>query len=238
MTASVLARVAPAMVLAGVLAAGVAVSGHAQTPSAQPGTTAPPPATTPPPAMAQPPAMTQSPAMTQPPAMTQSPPAAGATTMPGGTAAPQAAAPQTPAQPGAAAGAATTPQGGAPAATARSGQRRGMSAMVDRRIADLRERLQITQAQEPQWSRFAEVMRSNARRAERAFRRRSQMLDQMNALENMESYARIERGRVADVQRLVPAFHALYVSLTPEQRRVADDAFRERSERRRGTARK
>lgn len=232
MTASVLARVAPAMVLAGVLAAGVAVSGHAQTPSPQPGTTTPPPATT------------------QPPAMTQSPPAAGATTMPGttatppagGTPAPQAVAPQmapqTPAQPGAAAGAATTPQGGAPAATARSGQRRGLSAMVDQRIADLRDRLQITQAQEPQWRRFAEVMRSNARRADRAFRRRAQMLDTMNALENMESYARIERGRVADVQRLVPAFHALYVSLTPEQRRAADEAFRERSQRRRGTPRK
>jgi len=107
-----------------------------------------------------------------------------------------------------------------------------MSQMVDERIADMRSRLQITHAQEPQWDRFAAVMRSNARAADRAYRRRGERLDSMSALENMESYARIERRRAMDVQRLVPAFHALYASLTPEQKHAADELFRERAERR------
>ena len=107
-----------------------------------------------------------------------------------------------------------------------------MSEMVDQRIADMRSQLHITHAQEPQWARFAAVMRSNARALDRAYRRRGERLDSMSALENIESYARIERRRAMDVQRLVPAFHALYASLTPEQRHAADELFRERAEQR------
>ena len=214
MTASVLARVAPAVVLAGVLAAGVAVSGHAQTTSPQSGAT------------------TQSPGGAVPATGGTAAMPGGASTAPTGTTTPQMA-PQTPPQPTTGApGAAEATQGNAPAVTAEAAPRRTMSQMVDQRIADMRSRLHITHAQEPQWNRFAAVMRSNARAADRAYRRRGERLDSMSALENMESYARIERRRAMDVQRLVPAFHALYASLTPEQRQAADDLFRERAERR------
>jgi len=212
MTASVLARVAPAVVLAGALAAGVAVSGRAQSTSPQSGAT------------------TQSPGSAVP--------ATGATTTtPGSVSTPPAGtmAPQTSPQPGGAPGAAMAPQatqGNAPAATAQGAPRRTMSEMVDQRIADMRSQLHITHAQEPQWARFAAVMRSNARALDRAYRRRGERLDSMSALENIESYARIERRRAMDVQRLVPAFHALYASLTPEQRHAADELFRERAEQR------
>ena len=202
MTASVLARVAPAVVLAGVLAAGAAISGHAQTTSPQSGAT------------------------------TQSP--GGAVPATGGNATTPGSA-STPPQPSGAPGAAMSPQatqGNAPAATAEAAPRRTMSEMVDQRIADMRSQLHITHAQEPQWARFAAVMRSNARALDRAYRRRGERLDSMTALENMESYARIERRRAMDVQRLVPAFHALYASLTPEQRHAADELFRQRAEQR------
>lgn len=221
MTASVLARVAPAVVLAGALTAGVAVSGHAQTTSPQSGAT------------------TQS--------VGGAAPATGAATTPGststppttGTTAPQMA-PQTPPQPGGAPGAAATtaPQTNAPAATAETAPRPSMAQMVDQRIADMRSQLHITHAQEPQWGRFAAVMRSNARALDRAYRRRGERLDSMSALENMESYARIERRRAMDVQRLVPAFRALYASLTTEQRHAADELFRERAQQHRQASQK
>jgi len=214
MTASVLARVAPAVVLAGVLAAGVAVSGHAQTTSPQSGAT------------------TQSPGGAAPATGGTATTPGSASTPPSGTTVPQMAP-----QPGGGAtgGAAVAPQatqGNAPAATAQGAPRETMSQMVDQRIADMRSQLHITHAQEPHWDRFAAVMRSNARALDRAYRRRGERIESMSALENMESYARIERRRAMDVQRLVPAFRALYASLTPEQRHAADELFRERAEQR------
>lgn len=219
MTASLLARVAPAAVLAGVLAAGVAVSGHAQTASPQSG------ATTQPPAGAA-------------PATPGTPTAPGSTGTPQtGTTAPRMA-PQAPPHPGAAPGAAMAPQGKAPATTARAAAPQGMSRMIDQRLADMRAQLQITHAQEPEWGRFARVMRANARALDLANRRRAERIDSMNAVENMMSYARIERRRGMDIDRLVPAFRALYASLTPDQKRTADELFRARAmQRRRASSR-
>lgn len=222
MTASLLARVASAAVLAGVLGAGVAVSGNAQTASPQSG------ATTQPPAGAA-------------PAKPGTPTAPGSTGTPQtGTTAPRMA-PQAPPHPGAAPGTATAPQappGKAPATTARAAAPQGMSRMIDQRLADMRAQLQITHAQEPKWRRFAGVMRANARALDLANRRRAERIDSMNAVENMMSYARIERRRGMDIDRLVPAFRALYASLTPAQKRTADELFRARAmQRRRASSR-
>lgn len=52
----------------------------------------------------------------------------------------------------------------------------------------------------------------------------------MNALQSMETYARMEQTRVDAVKKLVPAFRVLYASLSPQQKRTADELFRERME--------
>ncbi len=206
MKASLLARVAPALVLAGVLAGGVVVAGHAQTTSTQPGATTPAP-----PGAA--------------------PPAGGTATTPGSTSTPQPATTPPPS------GAATAPQANAPAAqanapasTAAAAPPKTISQMVVQRIADLRSRLNITPAQEPKFNRFAAVMRANARELDAAYRRRGETVGSLNALQSMESYARMEQTRVNAVQRLVPAFRALYASLTPQQKQTADELFRERAQ--------
>lgn len=195
MKASLLARVAPALVLSGVLAGGVVVSGHAQTTSAQPGAT------------------------TQP--------QAGAVPATGGTA-PTPGSGGTP-QTGTTAPQTAAPQGNAAASTAEAAPPRTLSQMVEHRIADMHSRLQITHAQEAKWNRFAAVMRSNAKQLDAAYQRRAARLGSMSALQNMESYAQIERSRVNDVERLVPAFRVLYASLTPEQKQMADELFREQT---------
>lgn len=200
MKATLLARVAPVLVLSGVLAGGVVVSGHAQTTSPQPGAT------------------------TQPQAGAV-PATGGTAATPGSAGAPQTgtAAPQTAPQPGAT----MAPQGNAPASTAEAAPPQTLSQMVEHRIADMHSRLQITHAQEAKWNRFAAVMRSNAKQLNAAYQRRAAKLGSMSALQNMETYAQIERSRVNDLERLVPAFRALYASLTPEQKHVADELFRE-----------
>jgi periplasmic protein CpxP/Spy len=105
-----------------------------------------------------------------------------------------------------------------------------MAQTVEQRVADLHSRLDITHAQQLRWNRFAAVMRSNARQLDAADQRRAEKLDSMNALENMRSYAQIERSRVNDLERLVPAFRTLYASLSPQQKRMADELFREQAQ--------
>lgn len=192
MKASMLARVAPALVLSTALAGGLALPSHAQTTPPQPGS------------------VTQS--------QGSAVPTTGNGTMSNGS----ASMPQT--------GSAIQQQGNAPASTAKAAPRRTIAQMVDQRIADLHSQLHITRAQEPKWDKFAAVMRSNARQLDEAYRRRANKLDSMNALQNMESYADIERARVNDVQKLVPTFRTLYASLSPQQKHTADEVFRERAQ--------
>ncbi len=102
---------------------------------------------------------------------------------------------------------------------------------VERRITDLHARLKITPAQEQQWSQFAQVMRDNARQMDEDFQQRSQHVQEMSALDNMQSYAKIAEAHAQDVQKLVPAFEALYNSMSAEQKHTADQVFRSYAER-------
>ena len=102
---------------------------------------------------------------------------------------------------------------------------------VDRRIADLRSKLHITAAEEPQWHQFANVMRANARRMDHVFIKREQEFRSMDAVENMKSYAGIAEQHAKNMERLVPAFQDLYNSLSAGQKRTADQLWRSYAER-------
>jgi periplasmic protein CpxP/Spy len=129
---------------------------------------------------------------------------------------------------GAAPGAATT----APSSQAAvpNGQPQTLEQMAEQRITDLHQRLNITAKQQTSWDKFARVMRENARQLDQAYQQRAQQFDSMNAVEDMRSYAKIERMRARDVEKLVPAFQSLYASLSPEQKQTADALFRNRAE--------
>lgn len=106
---------------------------------------------------------------------------------------------------------------------------------VERHIAELRRRLKVTPAQQPQWDAFAAVMRENAIHADRLYKSRA-AAENMTALEDLRSYAGIAQAHADDVQRLVPAFQALYETLTPDQQHAADAAFKEFEKRGRNPA--
>lgn len=100
---------------------------------------------------------------------------------------------------------------------------------IEQRLTELRARLQITPAQNGQWEQFAQVMRDNARSIDEAFDRRVQGLPTMTAPENMQSYAAVATEHAQEVQRLVPAFQALYDGMSDSQKRRADQVFRDDS---------
>lgn len=106
-----------------------------------------------------------------------------------------------------------------------------MQGMVERRITELHQRLHITSEQSDAWGQFAQVMRDNAREAEQAFHDRATRLAAMSAVENLQSYAEIERSRAADVQKLATAFQQLYGTLSDPQKKTADQVFRTYGER-------
>jgi periplasmic protein CpxP/Spy len=131
------------------------------------------------------------------------------------------------------AAASITPLAGQPtAAPDRKGPNPHVS--VESRIAELRTRLQITEAQQPQWNAFTQVMRENAAHMQQVLAEHGQRQD-MSALDDLRAYAAIAEAHAQDMQRLVPAFQTLYEAMSPDQKQLADTTFRQfqRSEARR-----
>ncbi len=135
-------------------------------------------------------------------------------------AAPPAGAQTQPASPGALTGT------GSPIGGRRATER------VERYITDLHGRLGIKPTQQPQWDAFAAVMRDNAAKQEAAYNERDTAAAPMTAIDDLKAYATMERNRAADVDRLVPAFEALYTAMDPAQRAQADKTFQDVQRRR------
>ena len=97
---------------------------------------------------------------------------------------------------------------------------------VEQRIASLHARLGITPAEQPLWDKFAQVMRDNAQKLSETAGDRAAKLKDMNASDNMQSYAQLAMVHAQDLQNLSAAFQPLYASLSPEQQHEADTMFR------------
>jgi protein CpxP len=101
-----------------------------------------------------------------------------------------------------------------------------MEALVEKRINDLHRQLHIGSTETSQWDQFAQVMRDNAKEIDQAYSDRAQKIDNMSAVDSMQSYAQIEQLRAQQMQKLVPAFQTLYASLSDQQKQQADSLFR------------
>ena len=78
----------------------------------------------------------------------------------------------------------------------------------------------------PLWSAFAQAMRDNAAATDALFAQRAGDVSEMNALDNMHSYAQIARAYADNTERLATAFDSLYASLSDDQKQAADTMFR------------
>jgi septal ring factor EnvC (AmiA/AmiB activator) len=93
---------------------------------------------------------------------------------------------------------------------------------VDANIAQLRQRLQITPAQEPRFESLANVMRQNARMMSNAPPPVSS-----NPVQALRFAIQTGEQELAGLKRMLPALEALYASLSPMQQRTADQMFRQ-----------
>ena len=100
------------------------------------------------------------------------------------------------------------------------------ASQTEARITELHKRLHITVAQQPQWDAFAQVTRENAARMEPLFRDRL-AAQRLNAVESLRAYTAMAKEHAEGMQRLLPAFEALYNVMSADQQRLADQAFRD-----------
>jgi periplasmic protein CpxP/Spy len=124
-------------------------------------------------------------------------------------------------------------QAAAPSAGAPAKARPSPTERVEARIKSLHDRLKITSAQEPQWNAVAQVMRENAQSMDQVIQQRHQTQN-LTAIDDLKAYQTIAQAHLQNVQKLLPAFQTLYDTLSPEQKKAADDAF---SQARRGPRR-
>jgi hypothetical protein len=123
---------------------------------------------------------------------------------------------------------ATPPAASAPATTSAPAMTKEIQAKVEAHIKQLHSQLKITQAQEDDWKKFADVMRTNAADMQTAVREREQQFPSMNALQNMQSYQKLAQTHAEHLEKLASAFETLYNALPQQQKQVADQVFRAR----------
>ena len=97
----------------------------------------------------------------------------------------------------------------------------------EQRIKELHDKLHITAAQESLWGNVAQAMRDNGQAMRASMMDRSTRLKTMTAVDDLKSYQVLADQHSDGLKRLVPAFEALYASMTPEQRKRADHVFGE-----------
>jgi len=99
---------------------------------------------------------------------------------------------------------------------------------VEARIKELHNKLHLTAAQQTPWDNLVQVMRGNAKAMMDLQKERSQDAKSMNAVDAVKSYAAVIEAHEAGMGKFVPAFQALYESMSDAQKKIADSMFRNR----------
>jgi periplasmic protein CpxP/Spy len=95
---------------------------------------------------------------------------------------------------------------------------------VEANISELHQKLQITPAQEAQFSAVATIMRENARAEASA---QQAPPPNATAVEVVRAEIRYAEVELAGMRKFLPALDALYAILSPAQKKTADALFRQ-----------
>jgi osmotically-inducible protein OsmY len=97
---------------------------------------------------------------------------------------------------------------------------------VEDRITMLHSTLNITPAQEALWTNVTQVMRDNAKTMDALTKTRVDQAKTMNAVEDLKSYTEITKAHTEGLTKFLPAFEALYASMSDAQKAEANTMFR------------
>jgi protein CpxP len=110
--------------------------------------------------------------------------------------------------------------GAVPAAKATGEER------VEERIKEMHAKLKITQTQEDQWAKVAQVMRDNAKSMDALTQARFEHAKTMTAVDDLKSYGEITDAHADGIKKFTPVFATLYASMSDAQKKEADALFR------------
>jgi len=114
----------------------------------------------------------------------------------------------------------------APATTQPASFNAGPDEAVEAHIKELHNRLHITAAQQTQWDNLVKVMRSNATTMVDLQKARGDDASSMTAVDAIKSYHMVIREHEKGMDKFVPAFEALYNTMSDSQKKTADSMFR------------
>lgn len=97
---------------------------------------------------------------------------------------------------------------------------------AEARIKDMHAKLKITQAQEDQWSKAAQVMRDNAKTMDALTQARFEHVKSMTAVDDLKSYGEITDAHADGIKKFTPVFATLYAGMSDNQKQEADALFR------------
>jgi hypothetical protein len=117
----------------------------------------------------------------------------------------------------------TPAQAQSPAAQ-KPGAARSAGDPVEAQLGDIKKRLSITAAQQPQFDQFAAVVKQNAQAMDALMQQAAQGAEK-SAVEGLRTAASFAQTEADNLKRLLPALEALYASLTDPQKRKADQLF-------------
>ncbi len=100
---------------------------------------------------------------------------------------------------------------------------------TEARIKQLQAALKITEDQKELWDNLTQVMRENAKDmdtlTDTLAKERTEGTKTMNAVEHMKLHSQITEVHLAQLQKFIPPFEALYDSMSDEQKRTTNTIF-------------
>jgi protein CpxP len=93
------------------------------------------------------------------------------------------------------------------------------------RIKEIHQKLHITADQEPTFGKLADVMRDNAKNMSDAVEKHERAERTTSAIDDLKAYQTVADTHADNLKKLVPAFEALYDSLSASQKKEADVLF-------------
>jgi len=108
---------------------------------------------------------------------------------------------------------------------------KGVADPVEAQIARLHDRLKITPEQQPLFDAVARAMRDNRDSHKGLMQQKQQNEGGMTALEDLRNYAEIAQHHADSVKTLADAFTPFYAALSDDQKKAADELFRQHKRR-------
>ncbi len=104
-----------------------------------------------------------------------------------------------------------------------SGNGEQMGALADSRLAHLKTELKITDAQADVWKTYTEAVKARATVMQGMRTTMMDAMDQGGAVDRMDIRIKSMEAMVESMKAIKPATEKLYVALTAEQKKAADE---------------